>query len=255
MNDLSIHLNINSNCNLLINDTTDYSNLISNENFNYVYLEFLTKLDEDVQIDNTIKFSENLQIQNIIKIPYDSTFIYYKLVIPKLEHLLIFDSESNTYNDIILQGQTFYWDNKFYVGNNNISINSNTDLNTVINNNIEKILLNSSQITNYKELYIKQGDQTFSYSEEFFSYCKLSNCLVSLQKKLICNSRNCLPCDVSNSDRYKRDFLLSSLYVIGYLVELNKYDEAQQIIDNISSCSSLCEDDLNLNDCGCGTVN
>ncbi len=64
-----------------------------------------------------------------------------------------------------------------------------------------------------------------------------------------------MSCDMDTSIRYKRDFLLSALYVFDYLKDTNNYEEAQRILDNLSSCNSLCGEDLDFNNnCGCGSI-
>lgn len=80
-------------------------------------------------------------------------------------------------------------------------------------------------------------------------------CLTNLQKQIIFSSHTCSKCELDAETRYKRDFLLSALYVLEYLSHSNNYDEAQRIIDSMSSCNTLCGDPLDGdNDCGCGTV-
>lgn len=96
--------------------------------------------------------------------------------------------------------------------------------------------------------------QTFSFQKVVFSVCKLQKCLVNLQKQIIDNPKSCNECSSTSSVRYRRDFLLSALYVLDYLKDRRNYDEAQRIIDNISGCGSLCEDLTNNNDCGCGSI-
>ena len=44
------------------------------------------------------------------------------------------------------------------------------------------------------------------------------------------------------------------MYVFDYLKDIGNLTEAQRVLDNMSSCDSLCGDLLNNsnNDCGCG---
>ena len=50
------------------------------------------------------------------------------------------------------------------------------------------------------------------------------------------------------------DFLLCAIYTLNYLICNQNYAEAQRIIDNLSTCENICEDELNTNynGCGCG---
>lgn len=76
-----------------------------------------------------------------------------------------------------------------------------------------------------------------------------------MQRKLIENGDICDEHCQNMSNRYRRDFLLSALYVFDYLKDRGEYDEAQRILDNLTSCSDLCGDYLSTNkDCGCGST-
>lgn len=273
MQNLSIQLIINPQCQLVAIDNTSYLNLGTPEGDNiediteHVSLEFLVYINEIYPTDKTIIFKEYNhrreeyhQNVTIINFPKDGTYTYYKFIIPRLEHLVKMDSEQSVYNTIKLSDQTFYWKGKFYIGKKDLSILGD-DINTIITNNIDTILSEgySYQITNYLEIWdsIQQGKstQTFSYQNIIFSICKLQNCLVNLQRKILDNTKNCLECDLDTSIRYKRDFLLSSLYVFDYLKDRNNYEEAQRLLDNLSSCTGICGEDLDFNnDCGCGSI-
>lgn len=66
------------------------------------------------------------------------------------------------------------------------------------------------------------------------------------------NSDNCMGCGMESPLKIKMDFLLSALYVFDYLKDINNFEEAQRILDNMSECDSLCEDYSAKSDCGCG---
>lgn len=105
--------------------------------------------------------------------------------------------------------------------------------------------------------YKENANNISNYCEKIiFSFCKLQNCLVYLQRQILNNPYSCLECGVDASTRYKRDFLLSALYTLNYLVKIKRYDEAQRIINNLDSCGGLCSQSklTNKEDCGCGTI-
>lgn len=266
MNNLSIQLIVNPHCQLIAMDNTRYFNLTARSNdiidslLQHVSLEFLVYRDEECPVNSTIIFKEYKHSrgeysQNISTIifPQDGIFTYYKFVIPKIEHLIKLDNRT-----IKMQDQVFYYNKQFYIGTSNIEF-IETTIEDVLENHISEVLEHAEVIDNYLDIwkYIKESNatQTFSFQEIIFSMCKLQKCLVNLQKKTLLDTKNCLECDTNTSIRYKRDFLLSALYVLDYLKDRKNYDEAQRILDNLSTCDNLCGDELNLNNnCGCGST-
>lgn len=272
MQNLSIQLIINAQCQLVAIDETNYTELISTDAdglvdmHEHVSLEFLVYRDETAPIEDTIVFKrywetiqENDKHITTINFTQDGIHTYYKFLIPRLEHLIKKDEEQLSYNSIDILDQVFYWDNKFYFGKKSIDVSGN-DIDTIIQENLSLILSDeySTVITNYLDIweYIQQNkaSQTFSYQKNIFSVCKLQNCLVNLQRKFLENPKIDL-CDEDVFLRQRRDFLLSALYVFDYLKDRNNYDEAQRLLDNLVTCVNICDSDSNFNtDCGCGSI-
>ena len=97
------------------------------------------------------------------------------------------------------------------------------------------------------------NESYFFVKKEVFSTCKIRKCLVSLQHKMLLESCSSNSCTTSDNVRNTRDFLFGALYVLDYLKETNNFEEAQRIIDNLSTCDFPCkEDSITTNDCGCG---
>lgn len=92
---------------------------------------------------------------------------------------------------------------------------------------------------------------------EFFSICKLRNCLLTYEKKFIskflkgCNSNNY--CFNDTEDTIK-DFLLSTVFILEHLICTGQTVEATRILKNINSCT-LCSNNKSINDCGCNGKN
>lgn len=89
----------------------------------------------------------------------------------------------------------------------------------------------------------------------YFQLCKLRKCYVDIVNKIL-NDRaniNCNNNGVDRGDIYKRDLLLSAINVITYLVEMEQFEEAERLLERITSCNGLCDDkSSNLCGCGCG---
>ena len=88
--------------------------------------------------------------------------------------------------------------------------------------------------------------------KKVFSVCRLQKCLINLQKQLLMRSHLCKggDCNIDYGLRDKRDFLFSAMYVFDYLKDLGNFTEAQRILDNMTSCDTICKD--NFNNCSCG---
>lgn len=75
----------------------------------------------------------------------------------------------------------------------------------------------------------------------YFSLCNLKHCFINLCDKVYNQSSSrCNNIGVEGSLIYKRNLLLSALNVITYLVEFDQYEEAQRLLDEITSCNGLC---------------
>lgn len=166
MQDLSIQLIVNPQCQLVAVDNTRYFNLITPEGDSiediteHVSLEFLVYIDEDVPADKTIVFKEYKHkrgeySKNITTIvfPEDGTYTYYKFLVPRLEHLVKLNEQQTSYNIIKIADQNFYWKGHFYMGKKDLSV-SGTDIDTILVDNINTILSDeySYKITNYLDI-------------------------------------------------------------------------------------------------------
>lgn len=129
----------------------------------------------------------------------------------------------------------YYKDDKFY------HFNEETDL---------KLLLELNP-------NVTHIDITYDY---YFQTCKLRKCYINICYQIFDKVAS-INCDKSNLDKeliYKRDLLLSALNVINYMVEMNQYEEAERLLERITGCNGLCNNNQNncygnhkSNGCGC----
>ena len=87
-----------------------------------------------------------------------------------------------------------------------------------------------------------------------FTICNLNQCLIALQKKAIfAGLKNCNygVCEENKSLKLQRDFLFISVYVLDYLIEIGNYLEAQRILEALSTCGNLCNDNMLMNNNCC----
>ena len=118
-----------------------------------------------------------------------------------------------------------------------------------INSYKHDILKNATEISiDYLSNNTEIGNQTFFCKKIALTYCNLIKCFVSLQSNLAKSL-----CDTSceKTDVYNRDFLLSTIYVLDYLRDINNFKEAQRILDNINECGGFCKEFDTLTKCNC----
>ncbi len=96
----------------------------------------------------------------------------------------------------------------------------------------------------------------FVFSKKLFAIPNLNKCVAKYQKQYLnehysdCGSVTCKK-EKDSGSKANRDFLFTASYLIDYLAEIGNYEQALDILNNISSCSSgLCGDDKS-NKCNC----
>lgn len=211
----------------------------------YVSVEFLTDAENNIKSD-TLVFQEyrhnrdNMLSNSELPLFNDGVHYYYKLLIPKLEYLFV-EAEglfsAPHYEELYLANQTFFYDGGFYLylGDNIILDRPMSEIEIMHEYGAD--ILNNSKALNYIDIYENCGDQSFSCKKILFSICKLLKCFVSLQKEFI-NDVIYGKCVKSEELENKRNFLLSTIYVLDYLKDIGNYQEAQRIIENISDCQT-----------------
>lgn len=249
MQNLNINLFINPKCELVAVDNTIHHNLHYGDNQylddiqNHVSVEFLTDHVEDIVSDSVrIKKQRHARREfvdgniSVFHFPFDGLFTYYKYLLPTVEHLLKTDEEGDYYKSA---DQTFFYDGNIYLAKD--------DYDT-----LDDLLANAQKLNSLTDIWDVQGTQTFSFQKMIFSVCKLQKCLVYLQRKSLDLQSDCT-CIKSENNSLKniRDFLFSSLFVFDYLKDIENYEEAQRLLENISDCTETICSDFKL-DCNCG---
>ena len=90
-----------------------------------------------------------------------------------------------------------------------------------------------------------------------FSICHLRNCLSELQRKIIFSGiKDCAAsssnCEKNKTYKSQRDFLFITLQILEQLICLERYDEAEEILEAISTCGSICSELVDkTNGCNC----
>lgn len=254
-NILDTQLIIHSDCKLTSICHTDFNHINPDINDKYISVEFLKYKDKCLYDSCIIKTSQ-INSSSEFALLNDGVYEYNCYIIPTLEYLLIdtdkYDAEGNMlYNEICLEDSYFYYNDKFYYINirEDYHIDNYMTAINFINSYKHDILKNATEISiDYLSDNTEIGNQTFFCKKIALTYCNLIKCFVSLQSNLT----NSL-CDTSceKIDIYNRDFLLSTIYVLDYLRDINNFKEAQRILDNINECGGFCKEFDTLNKCNC----
>ena len=96
---------------------------------------------------------------------------------------------------------------------------------------------------------------TYDY---YFQTCRLKKCFINVCYQIF-DSKVFTTCDNFKIDpniTYKRDLIWAALNVIRYMVEIDQYEEAERLLEEILGCNGLCKnyeclESHNNSNCGC----
>lgn len=237
MINLTVKLIITPDCKLQIVDNTDYTTITNISDYGIIW--FLTDKNNAIvnQGIHSITDINDPYLTNTAPIDLisDGTFNYYKLLVPKFEYF---------FNENIYLVQ-----NKYFIYND-ILYYSDKDLINFLESDV-------TEIVDYTVLWDDKDEQDFSNGfDKVFSICKLHNCLMNLLRKSIDEAvkDGCdFTCHENDVEKLRIDFLFETVVVLKYLISLNKFKDAQRILDTISYCNNICSEDMTTNySCHCG---
>lgn len=254
---LIVQLIMQPDCKLIAIDNSDYNRLGLDMN-EHVMVDFLVYDEDQHPFNDTLRIRYNPFQRGYYQsafnteyiLPKDGTYSYYKLLIPILQH---FKTDSNSYANIV--GELFYYDKAVYwFDPENLKEGFDEDSEFSLEDVLSMSNVEENCLEWYELVHENFASQTFYLpAKKIFSVCKLNRCLAKLQKSLLGTNNPCksLGCDF---DKYKaqRDMLFGAIYVFDYLKDIGNFKEAQRILDNLQSCNFICNEDLDVNDCGCG---
>ena len=113
--------------------------------------------------------------------------------------------------------------------------------------NIQEVDFNEMINTNPE---VSNLDITYFY---YFQLCKLRKCFTKVASSII-NDRASIRCNqnVSNENIYKRDLIWSTLNIISYLTEMEQFEEAERLLERVTGCNGICDQEETSRGCGCG---
>lgn len=220
---------------MLHNDEIAYSDVLEINNIH------------DLHLDNSIYIKTSFNIEK------DGLYTYYKIVVPTLEYYKVEDQ--NDLYRVYEGGRTghYFW------YNGSVWYPDDTKFQGFEVYDISKYWIEDmcKEITDIKDLCkIWELDSSiFWYSCDLFTICHIRKCLLNKQKDLLTSytNNNCKVCAIDSEIVTDRDFVMSSVFVLEYLIEHKLYNEAQRILDQIFTCgNTLCGSYITSKGCGCG---
>ena len=198
------------NCNKIYSDRN--CNIIVQEDFdqNYVYVYILQQTKSNGIVSNQILIKDS-DDKNIIFASQSDGF--YTLVT-----LLVPIDETMPY---------YYKKGKFYKNVQEVEIQEILEVNP-----------------DYSKI--------FPIYDYYFQVCRLRKCYIKICQDIFDKTApvKCSNNNVESFLIYKRDLIWSALNVIEYMVEFDQYEEAERLLEEITSCNGLCNQETN-NNCGC----
>ena len=242
--ELKINICTSESCKIIIQDLTDDYNRerseddISKPKFtdtkSIVIIQKITSENSSIVDTQFITHDENDVIIKDISVGFDGWFKVYYLIIPTID-----------------------WINKFELS----EIKSNYT-GIYFTNNDNKIYKVSStgqyQEVQFEEIMERNTEDTTisRYVQDNLSICNLRKCYQDILNKIF-NSNFIGRCFTNNIDKdltFKRDLLWMAINSLKYLVEFNQFAEAQRLLERLTSCNGLCNNNLTnsqRNGCGC----
>lgn len=192
--------------------------IIENDEFNpgNVYVYILQRNREGCNIVNQIVIKENINDPIEFSIGEDGYYSLCRIEVP-----------------LDITKPYYYFNGKFYKGVEEVELQELISINPEVS-----------------KLDIQIDD--------YFQICHLRQCFIDICYEIFKQTQS-IRCNINVLDKnliYKRDLLWSAINVIKYLVEQKQFDEAERLLNNITSCNGLCDSNQN-KECGCccGKVN
>lgn len=210
---LNITLSADPNGNLIVKDSTNYSEWETDVS-NHTVIERL--LNYNSQVLETKVSTLSMSLDSAFDLISDGMYIYQKLIIPTESH----DGDDSCY----------YEDGKIYWNGDVVEF--------------EDVWCSKSDILN-----VFWFDDVFF---SIFNLVKCFIITETNRLNSIFENGCRIQC-TNNPYAANADFLASALFVLRYLIKQNKYLEAQALLNRLQTCSGLCKDvRKSLKECGCG---
>lgn len=210
---LNIILGADSEGNLTITDTTDYSEWTTDIS-NHTVIERL--LDYNSKMIDTKSSTLQNSSESYFELLADGMYVYQRLILPTHGH----EGNSDCYYDdgkIYLNGEVVEFEEIWKDKSENVNVFWFDDVFFSIYNLVKCFIITERNRLN----------------SIFDNGCRIQ-----------CTN---------NPYAANADFLASAIFVLRYLIKQNRYVEAQELLNRLHTCGGLCKDvKRHLKQCGCG---
>lgn len=207
----------NKNCNIVVQDESN------NENFVYIYV---LQLNRSYKKSNQIVVKTKYSDETVFDFSEDGFYTLLTLEVP------INDGKSPYYYE-----KGHFFKNSWVFGDSwPVSFKD-----SVKELSLQELIDTDPNISGVK--------QTYDY---YFSVCNLKKCFSKICYDIY-EKQVPFTCNSSKLDKnliYKRDLIWSAMNVIKYLSEMERYEEAERLLERIIGCNGLCQECGTI-DCGC----
>ncbi len=247
---LFIELTIDEKGRLRALDQTLYERFIDIDIANYATIEQVEKHSNKASVEHmhVYDISHGVDVYDFLRstwpflLEMDGAYTYRKLVIPRSD--IFFENGVYLFNASEETPIYFEYNWKLYKA----TVATAKDLSTCAEVSFREVWENRDTYAN----------NILSFSNDIISTYKLSVCLTNLQRlalnDIISNGCRSGCIDRNNETKVNRDFLMNSLYLINWLAYKKDYKEADRIISNLNTCSSICNNITSNSGCGCGNI-
>lgn len=206
---------------------------------NYICVDYITYKDKIVNT-NIIEITNIYDIEEVsFTLAHDGIHEYYRLVIPKIDKYLI-SGQIDPYN-------IFYYNGGFYY-----------TLETVLIDEIDTNLYEKVELSSLYELLEKEigidGNNEVIYNKYFiFSYEFIKKAFIQ-QHQYIESFNSILGSNISKTDWQKRNVLMKTIYTIEEYLKRGMLDEANIIVNALTSNDCFGISSNIDNNCGCPEI-
>jgi len=204
-----------------------YKKVPFKDSVSFIILKRITSQSSEI-VETFIHEHKTSTISHIFKIKHDGRYEVIHLVVPTIEWI--------TNHPVGLVPKYFYYEHSLSL--------ARPDNTTQVD--MEDVLEDPDLEDRVMGLTRKDIFTVFNLWQCYFNYCK------KMLESECSKDTKCLDCNDESS--YNKNLIWIFLSAIQYYIHFGEFQSAQELLENISGCNSLCSNKMfsKLYNCGCG---